>query len=285
MKTKFRLLSVLLALLLLVCLPALASCKTATDNTATPSQTAGTAAGGLEAATSGSSDEAAPVASGFTVTFATDDRVAVTVYRTQEDLTNGENGEETTVAYTRDGTTGELTQDGTGQISFLLTFAEGYTLDSISIAETDGYNNLKGSADTGVANGYRITKITSDLTVTVTAKEETAAEDPNDGYEVTFVLGEHVSVTVYRTQDLTTGGENTTVAYSRESGTGTLTRTDGQVNFVLVFDEGYELDGEMTIAGSYKNLKDLSADGTPNAYRITKIASDLTITVNAKASA
>ena len=50
-----------------------------------------------------------------------------------------------------------------------------------------------------------------------------------------------------------------------------------------MFDEGYELDGEITVEGSYKNLKDLSADGTANAYRLTKIASDLTVTVNAKA--
>ena len=276
----------ILALLLAVCLLLATACgslTTATTDTAAPT----TAATDVSTAAPSGTDEGETVpaeAVGFEIAFVTDENVTVTVYETQDDLTSGENGTaNATVAYSRDGDAGTLTQDGTGQVNFLLTFAEGYVLDAVTIESEDGYNKLKGAADTGVENGYRITKITADLVVTVTAKEETAAEDLSNGYQVSFVTGEHVSVTVYPTQALTGGTENATVAYSREAGTGTLTKTDGQVNFLLVFDEGYELDGEITVEGSYKNLKDLSADGTANAYRLTKIASDLTVTVNAKA--
>ena len=280
---KIRILSVLLALCLLLGLFAATSCSTLSQLAPLSGETTAEVVD-TEPAATGEADETAVAAKGFEVTFVPDANVTVTVFATQDDLSDGENGETTNTAYSRSGDTGALTQDGTGQVSFLLTFAEGYTLDSITVANEDGYNNLKGSADTGVANGYRITKITADLTVTVTAKAESAAEDLSNGYAVTFALSEHISVVAYRTQDLTAAGtQNATVAYSRDSATGALTRTDGQVNFVLVFEEGYELDGAISIEGSYKNLKDVSADtGVANAYRITKIASDLTVTVNAK---
>lgn len=216
-----------------------------------------------------------PQQTGYKVTFECDQNVSVLVYKTQ-DMSGA--GEKATTAYSRDGSTGDLLDDGNGQVNFKLVFSDGYELKDIDV---DGdYNNLKGSNDTDVENGYRITKIASDLKVTVTSQQEGTQEDFSQGYKITFVCDEHVSVMVYKTQDMTEGGEQTSVAYSRESGTGLLTKSgDGQVNFVLVFDDGYELD-DMVITGEYKNNKELGDGG----YRITKIESELTITISVKQS-
>ncbi len=272
-------LTLTLILSLLLGLALLSSCGTSkTDGSETTAATA---------SASGSSGSGSTEAEdGYTVTFVTDDDVSVTVYQTQDDMTDGSNGEVTTTALSRDADTGTATKDGTGQVNFLLVFSDGYELDNITIdkEEDSGYGNLKGSADTEITNGYRITKITSDLTVTVTAKSTNEEEDLTQGYQVTFSAGEHVSVTVFKTQDLTSGGtENATVAYSRDGTTGALTLDGGQVNFLLVFDDGYELD-TLDVNGSYKNLKDSADTGVTNAYRITKIASALTVVITAKAT-
>lgn len=288
MKTTRKFLSLFLILALL-CLPVLASCGT-TDTADAAEETATTAAeepAATETSADSDSDAATPTATEFTVTFSLDDHATVTVYQTQADMADGENGEETATALARDKESGAILTDGEGQVNFVLTFDDGYELDDIAVESEENYNNLKGSADTGVANGYRITKITGDLTVTVTSKSAEEAEDLTQGYAVTFSVGEHVSVTVFKTQDTTAGGTgNATVAYSRDSATGTLTKDgSGQVNFLLVFDDGYELDGDITVTGSYKNIKGSEDTGVANVYRITKISSDLTVTINAKASA
>ena len=59
---------------------------------------------------------------------------------------------------------------------------------------------------------------------------------------------------------------------------------EGQVNFTVVLKSGYELDS-VTVTGGYKNLKDVSTDTLPNTYRVTKVTSDLTITIKTKSSA
>ena len=107
------------------------------------------------------------------------------------------------------------------------------------------------------------------------ASSSTPSEDT--GYKVTFVPDSHVTVTVFPTQDLTTGGEVTNIAYSRDGDTGALLSDgNGQVNFTLTFEEGYELDS-YSIDGNYKNWK---VEGT--GYRITKIASELSVTITSK---
>lgn len=219
---------------------------------------------------------------GFSITFVTDEHVTVYVYKTQ-DMSGA--GIQTTTAYSRDSETGAKVNDGNGQINFKLVFADGYEFGDIDV--TDGYNNIKGSADTGVENGFRITKITADLVVTVTSQEQGAEEDLTQGYKITFELDEHVKVIVYKTQDMSGDGEQTNVAYSRLSGTGALTKDgEGQVNFIIVCDEGYQ--AVINISGGYKNLKVLAEeekeeDRVENGYRITKITSDLTVTITVTA--
>ena len=69
--------------------------------------------------------------------------------------------------------------------------------------------------------------------VEATTAEETTAEP--EGYSVAFVTDEFVTVTVFETQDMTGTGSDAEGAVSRESDTGTPTKTDGQVNFLLTF--------------------------------------------------
>lgn len=110
---------------------------------------------------------------------------------------------------------------------------------------------------------------------------EAATEAAAEGYVVTFNTDEHSSVTVYDTQDVTTGGTaNVTTAYARDGSTGEiLTDGNGQVNLVVVVDEGYEIE-EVTAEGGYKNLKPIDV----TTYRITKITGAVTVTITTKES-
>lgn len=290
MKPKYKFLTLFLTLALL-CLPILAACGT-TENDTVSSEEETTTPAEETPTTVATNTDTTPTVTEFTVTFALDEHVTVTVYNTQDDMTNNENGEQTTTAYARNKESGEILTDGEGQVNFLLTFDEGYELANITInKEADnGYTNLKGSADTGVINGYRITKITDDLTVTITAQvaETETDADREAAFGADFVLDEHVSVIVYQTQlDLqngTNGIENATVAYARDSSSGKLlTDGNGQINFVLVFDEGYELDTVTVTENTYKNIKIPAEDTVENSVRVTKIKADTTITITTKA--
>ena len=293
MKPKCKFLSLLLILALL-CLPILAACgttDTAETDTTTKSEETTTSAEETTTTVAANTDTT-PTVTEFTVTFALDEHVTVTVYEKQNDMTNDENGAQTTTAYARDKTSGEILTDGEGQVNFLLAFDEGYELANIVIDKEagSGYTNLKGSADTGVINGFRITKITDDLTVTIIAQvaETETDADREAAFGANFVLDEHVSVIVYQTQlDLqngTNGIENATVAYARDSSSGKLlTDGTGQINFVLVFDEGYELDAVTVTENTYKNIKIPAEDTVENSIRVTKIKADTTITITTKA--
>ena len=103
-----------------------------------------------------------------------------------------------------------------------------------------------------------------------------------EGYEITFVTDEHVSVTVSTTQDFSAEADltdNAVSAYARNSDTGEIDVTgDGQVNFQLVVDDGYTVSSvTASPTENYKNLK--TVDGTNFIYRVTKITDDITVTV------
>lgn len=289
MKPKCKFLSLFLILALL-CLPILAACGT-TENDTVSSEEETTTSAEETTTTVATNTDTTPTVTEFTVTFLLGEHVTVTVYKTQTDMTNNENGEQTTTAYARDKASGEILTDGEGQVNFLLTFDEGYELANITINKEagSGYTNLKGSADTGVINSYRITRITDDLTVTITAQlaETETDADREAAFQADFVFDDHVKVVVYQTQlDLqngTNGVENATVAYARDSSSGKLlTDGTGQINFVLVFEEGYEFDAVTVTAGTYKNIKYPDETEVVNGYRITKITDDLTVTITTK---
>lgn len=96
-------------------------------------------------------------------------------------------------------------------------------------------------------------------------------------YKVTFVCGDSASVVVYNNQDYTANGTESLIAYSRDSDTGELKKDgDGQVNFKVVVNDGYFVS-DISIEGKYKNKKSIDKDN--DIYRITKIESDLTVTI------
>jgi len=106
---------------------------------------------------------------------------------------------------------------------------------------------------------------------------------PDEGYLVTF-NADHAIINVYFKQDYTRPDEeNVTAAYSRNSTTGEKDSTgDGQVNFTVIPDDGYTV-ASVKANGEYKNIKDVSdIVGIDNTYRITKIKSELIVTVNLK---
>ena len=99
----------------------------------------------------------------FKVKFEYSAGVSIIVYDTQDYSVDGT---ATDIAYARS-KTGELLNDGEGQVNFEVVVALGYKLKTIEATPDSGYKNLKGKEDTGYDNIYRITKITSDLIVSV----------------------------------------------------------------------------------------------------------------------
>ena len=105
---------------------------------------------------------------GFTVTFAGDSGVSsITVYETQDYTGASESISATDSTVSRSSTTGEPDSTGDGQVNFTVVLKDGYALDSVS-ATSGTYKNIKGPSDTGMANTYRITKISADTTITIT---------------------------------------------------------------------------------------------------------------------
>ena len=105
----------------------------------------------------------------------------------------------------------------------------------------------------------------------------------DEGYNVSFVLS-NCSVTVYETKDMSSSGTITTNYVSRDGNTGNaLSSGDGQINFIIVPNDGYYVDSScINIIGTYKALKGATDTGVTNGYRITKIESELEITISAK---
>lgn len=107
------------------------------------------------------------VDNGYNVTFAGDSGVSsVTVYNTQDYTGASESVSATGSTVSRSSDTGEPDSTGSGQVNFTINLADGYALDSVTV--TSGtYKNIKGPTDTGLANTYRITKISGDTTITI----------------------------------------------------------------------------------------------------------------------
>ena len=116
----------------------------------------------------------------------------------------------------------------------------------------------------------------------------TEPTEPTESYAVKITAPDYAEIWVYNTQAIT--GRPDTVIMNGETGTvyarstqGAIdTSGDGQVNFLIVPDQGWEVD-TVTATGSYKNLKGPDETGTENAWRVTKItAGDVVVTVTVK---
>ena len=216
----------------------------------------------------------------YTAIFNTDEHASIEVYYTQDYTSANETNAKTAIA--RNSDTGEADGSGEGQINFRIVTDDGYKVDSITVDGT--YKNLKDLSLTElIDNLYRITKVSSDLNITITTIAETSEEEVDKGYNISFVTDENSSIDIYYTQDYNTASETrVTSAVSRNSTSGVPDSTgDGQVNFAVIVSDGYEID-TVSADGSYKNLKTPDELGTENIYRITKITSDLTITITTK---
>ena len=112
------------------------------------------------------------------VTIACSEGASVTVYETQK--ADGPKTENAAAANPRDGDSGLIDCSGEGQVNFAVKLADGYELESVTAEPADSYKNLKGPADTGIENGYRITKVKGEFTITVTAKKSGDVPPPVD---------------------------------------------------------------------------------------------------------
>ncbi len=113
-------------------------------------------------------DQEAVADEGYTISFAGDSGVSsITVYNTQDYSGASESISATGTTVSRSSATGEPDSTGDGQVNFTIVLNDGYALDSVSVT-AGTYKNIKGPTDTGLANTYRITKISGDTTITIT---------------------------------------------------------------------------------------------------------------------
>lgn len=232
------------------------------------------------------------------VTFTFDDNIsAIYIYHDSSYTSTSDSDEILTTSgattYLRDKDSGETISaadiaadsDVSGQINFTIVFDSGYSVDAMTVTGT--YNQKKGPADTGLSNTYRITKVTSDLTVDITSAVRTQ-------YTGTFDFDSNISsveiCTVQFSSDGSCEGILTTLtsssdsfeAAARDGDTGT-TDLDGsdQLNFRINPATGYKIDSVSAVpVSNRKNVKGASDTGLDNVYRITKITGDITIDID-----
>ncbi len=109
------------------------------------------------------------------------------------------------------------------------------------------------------------------------------AETPQTGYEVTFQAQRaSVDVLYYSKNDYSVPSETgVTSAFARDSKGEIDTSGDGQVNFRVTPESGYEIVS-VTADRNYKNLKGAEDTGVEGIYRLTKVTGPVTVTITAK---
>lgn len=98
-------------------------------------------------------------------------------------------------------------------------------------------------------------------------------------FAVSLICDEHCSVEVYISTDYSLKSNMVELCFARESETGYISTSGGQVNIKVLVEEGYLVDS-IDVSGAYKNLKNIE----DNIYRVTKISSNLIITIATKES-
>ena len=237
------------------------------------------------------------VATGYTVTFVPGEHCKVFIYSTKN--YDNETPVETNTCKAKDENGNVIDYDAENdkgpQVNFKVVCDDGYTVSKDNMAVTGTYKNFKEGPDTkeGLPEGFfRITKIQTDLTVTVTPVESNGQQQ-NPGYEATFITS-HCSVKVYvGPKDKNNATEDTAEKYFGRSKDSPYdyTKNQGQLNFEVIPDAGYKFvsgleegaEGKVSfIAGTgdapYNKVVRGSTDYA-NCYRITKMASDLAIRV------
>ena len=136
---------------------------------------------GTALATESDSDETASSGEGYTVTFKVDEHATIDVYYNKEtyeaDASADPNETNVTSAVARVKGGTDVDTSGEGQVNFRINVDDGYEIATNEAAPTDNYNSYKSSEDTGVEGVYRITKITGDITVTITTQAVSTDEE------------------------------------------------------------------------------------------------------------
>ena len=183
----------------------------------------------------------------------------VTAYPTQ-DLTSGGTANAST-AFPRSSGTGLIDVSGDGQVNFVVNLEQDYRVQSVVVTPTANFKNLKGPSDTGVENGYRVTKMTGAVTITVTATDDPCDHEfDENGFcihcgieapKVVFVTDGGATVTAYPT--VFTDQVTIFLPGTQTSSSATVTLCDALGRQVLQQDE--ILNSQFSIP----NLKDLPA--------------------------
>ncbi len=160
----------------------------------------------------------------YTASFVTDSGATVNIYYKQDYTTPNETN--VMAASARSSSTGEVDVSGDGQVNFAVVLADGCEIDSVT---ADGnYKNLKNLGN----NIYRLTKITGDVTVTITTKaSETTSTETVTETEPATDASETETVTETETETLTetvtsTDSSETETITETETVTETVTSTD-----------------------------------------------------------
>ena len=231
----------------------------------------------------------------LTATITCSEGVSVTVYETKE--TSSPHTENADSAHPRDGDTGMIDCSGEGQINFVIKLEPGYILENVSVTPSASYKNLKLPADTGIENGYRLTKVKGDLTITVVARHvhawgevtytwssdyKTATAERVCLYDATHVETENVNTSSQITKQATcdTEGEKVWTAVFSNPDFGTITQKESIPANGHRFSNAWSYDAEnhwheCSVCGDKKDLEghvfDNACDTTCNTcgYRRT----------------
>ena len=175
------------------------------------------------------------------------------------------------------------------QVNFKVVPDDGYSVNATNITVTGKYKNLKqnpAKSETPAVDDdsiFRITKVQEDLAVSIVAAQGEQAK----GYKVTFVPT-NCQIKVYVGPKNEAGDNLDTpedgVYYARlKDSPYDIGFTTPQMNFEVVCENGYEFVPEIVedkvsfISGDYNKFQ----EKTGGYYNITKVASDLTITIAA----
>ena len=226
---------------------------------------------------------------GYNATFTTE-HCKVLVYSTKQYATETPVETNTCVAKDEEGNIVAYDPDDIElqpQVSFKVVCDAGYscTVNNVTVTPTENYKNLKQNPDnkTGEEDIFRITKVKGDIAINIVAVQGEQAK----GHKITFVTT-NCTVKVYVGPKNDDGTNLDTpedgVYYSRlKDSPYDIGFTTPQVNFEVVCDAGYEFTATPDennkvdfITGDYNKFSDKGG-----YYNLTKIASDLTITITA----
>ena len=257
---------------------------------------------------SGSSDSGEEQFQGYGVTFALQ-HCSVLVYESGQDYsvdpvapeqnkTKARNEEGDIVEYTG------LPDALEPQVNFKIVPESGYEVDTtcITVSGTQGtdWNSLKDVSGTETTigegdeaqkvvseNTFRVTKVRSDITITVNAAAEGTL---NPGYVVTFAL-EHCSVKVYTAKDFK--DEDTQTPYmsrhkKKTSGVYPYAKGENaQFSFEVIPEANYEFAHGLSGEVEADDVIFISPNGynkvkiTDNVkFNLTKVSRNITITIN-----